>query len=53
MAIEIKELVIRAIVDTQAEHQEGASLATPEPQMDSMLTYLESLMKNLDKKQER
>ena len=53
MAIEIKELVIRAIVDTQAEHQEGAKITAPEPPMDSMLTYLESLMKNLDNKQER
>ena len=52
MSIEIKELVIRAIVDTQAENQESKAVEMPQ-QQDTMAAYLESLMNNQDNKQER
>lgn len=53
MAIEIKELIVRAVVDAKTETQ-GATGASASPSGNpSILPYLESIMKGLDNKNER
>ncbi len=53
MAIEIKELIVRAIVDSQSENQNKENVVQTQNQDASLLPYLESLMKNMEQKNER
>jgi len=53
MAIEIKELIVRAIVDSQSENQEKQQVAPSNEENGEVLSYLESLMKNMQNKNER
>jgi len=53
MAIEIKELVVRAIVNSKSENQNQNNPVQANGADNSMLPYLESLMKSMDNKNER
>lgn len=53
MAIEIKELVVRAIVNSKSENQNQNNPIQSNGTDNSMLSYLESLMKSMDNKNER
>lgn len=53
MAIEIKELIVRAVIDSQSENQNREKTVQADSQDASLLPYLESLMKNMDQKNER
>ncbi len=54
MAIEIKELIVRAIVDSKSENQNKTGVTqSANDSSDSMLPYLESLMKGMNLKNER
>ncbi|MGB3464676.1 MAG: DUF5908 family protein [Cyclobacteriaceae bacterium] len=53
MAIEIKELIVRAVVDAKTETKGMAGNNAQGDGTSSILPYLESLMKNVDQKNER